>query len=47
MGHRLVIVLSAFLPARVSLPVLLTAIAVLVLVPYIMSYVFFRREQGT
>ncbi len=43
----LVIVLSAFLPARVSLPVLLTAIAVLVLVPYIMSYVFFRREQGT
>lgn len=41
----LVIVLSAFLPAAASVPVLLAAIAVLVLVPYVMSYVFFRREQ--
>ncbi|MGM9631201.1 SdpI family protein [Butyricicoccus sp.] len=42
----LVIVLSAFLPAAASVPVLLAAIAVLVLVPYVMSYVFFRREQA-
>lgn len=41
----LVIVLSAFLPAAACVPVLLAAIAVLVLVPYVMSYVFFRREQ--
>ncbi|HIV68729.1 MAG TPA: SdpI family protein [Candidatus Butyricicoccus stercorigallinarum] len=43
----LFIVLSAFLPSAASVPVLLTAVAALILVPYAASYLFFRREGGT